>query len=482
MDNMNWMSNAVLKKIEGKETLPELLHRMERRIGTDGGELNNPPYFGIFTGKAPGGDTYTVAGAGRLGGFRVWVSGQEVRGQIDFCGTVVFEERDTEGAPFATVPFRQIFSCCHRLYERVKAFIPEPYRVVPWLGGVKSLLLKEEPQTAVDFYLPELSVFGKKEDWYLFKREGVSREGERIPDETGSHPRVKAKTICYHPDKPTYVERLDKVIHRLQKGELEKIIIARQCVVEGEHPLSWAEYASWLYENYYQEYFYCFEQGEEGVWCSISPSVLFKQHDGIVECRVLAGSRKRYASEEKNACMKKELQEDPKDREEHECALTCVLAQWEQSHLGQAQIAKRREIMETPYSFHLLSEVQVPVEKEVSCFRCMEVLYPSPSVWGIPKNAVEETIGYTEAFEREYYGGVYGCFTLRGEADFSIVIRTAKVQGERLSVYGGGGIIAASDAQSEYEETVGKMYPLLAWFSNMDKYGRIASENAAEEL
>lgn len=481
LDSMNWMSNAVLKKIEWEKTPLELLRWIERQANNDTGAVCNPAYFGVFTGKDPEEDIYTVASAGRLGGFRVWVSRQAVCGQIDFCGAVVFEETDIEGAPFSTVPFEQIFSCCHRLYNQVKAFIPEQHVSVPWLGGVKSILLKEESQIAVDFYLPELSVFGKKEDWRLFEREGLSCELDGVLDEKYFPTQVKAKSIRYYPDKQTYVKRLDKVIRRLKSREIDKIIIARQCVIEGNESLSWTEYASWLYEKYFQEYFYCFRQGDKNVWCSISPSVLFKQHDGAAECRVLAGSRKHYASEEKNAHMRKELQEDPKDREEHECALAYVLAQWSQSHIGRAQITKRREIMETPYTFHLLSEVKVPVETNVSCFRCMKVLYPSPSVWGIPKEAVEETLKSAETFEREYYGGVYGYFNFRGDADFSIVIRAAKVQENRLSVYGGGGIISASDAESEYEETVGKMYPLVAWFSNIDNDGHIVPEKGQEK-
>lgn len=471
---------ASLQEMEAKAEPLDWMRWAKAQADLYGEKLQNPAYFGVFTGKTSEGETFTLAGVGRLMGFRVWVSKQGVRGALDVKGKTVAEDWEREGAPFAAMPFSALFACCRRLYDKAKALLPADYASVPWLGGVKSLFLEEEEQLAADFYLPEQEVFGTSKGQKLFSAGTLPREVILQERDKGVRVRGKAKSIAYSPDKKTYVQRLEKVLESLKSKEIDKIILARRCEIESQGALDWQQYASHLYDTYYQEYFYTFRQGDESLWCGISPSILFKQHGGIVECRVLAGSRKHYACEERNACMRRELAEDPKDIEEHECALSHVLEQWQKADMGTVQIAKRREVMETPYAFHLLSQVEVSVKEEVSCFDCMGTLYPSPSVWGIPEDKAEGIIKHTETFDREYYGGVYGWFNFQGDADFAIVIRSAKVQGNRLSVFGGGGIIAASQPESEYDETVGKMYPLVSWFSNVSKEGTLLPDEKGQ--
>lgn len=464
---------ASLQEIETRAVPLDWMHWAKDQVDLYEEKLQNPAYFGVFTGKTSAGERFTAAGAGRLMGFRVWVSQQGVRGELDLNGKTVAEDWEREGAPFTTMPFSSLFACCRRLYDRVKDILPTDYASVPWLGGVKSLFLEKEEQLAADFYLPEQEVFGTSARTMLFTAGTLPREIILQGRDKDARVRGKAKTIAYSPDKKTYVQRLEKVLECLKNKEIDKIILARRCEIESRGNLDWQQYASHLYDTYYQEYFYTFRQGDDSIWCGISPSILFKQHGGIAECRVLAGSRKHYASEEMNARMRQELSVDPKDIEEHECALSHVLEQWQKANMGTVQIARRREVMETPYAFHLLSQVEVSLNKEASCFDCMGTLYPSPSVWGIPEDKAESIIKHTETFDREYYGGVYGWFNFQGNADFAIVIRSAKVQGNRLSVFGGGGIIAASQPEGEYDETVGKMYPLVSWFSNVSKEGTL---------
>ena len=111
--------------------------------------------------------------------------------------------------------------------------------------------------------------------------------------------------------------------------------------------------------------------------------------------------------------------------------------------------------------FHLVAEVTGKLRPGIAAVDCLEACFSGGSITGAPKRRAMEIIEELERGGRGLYTGCIGYFSLNGNADFNIAIRTIVKQGEQLSIGVGGGITWESEASEEYQETLDKAKALL---------------------
>jgi anthranilate synthase component 1 len=112
---------------------------------------------------------------------------------------------------------------------------------------------------------------------------------------------------------------------------------------------------------------------------------------------------------------------------------------------------------------HLVSQVSGQLEEGLDAFDAFDALFPAGTLSGAPKVRAMELIDEFEPVHRGPYGGAVGYFSLTGDADFAITIRTLSLRDGTATVQAGGGIVADSQPEVEYEETINKASaPLLA--------------------
>ena len=92
----------------------------------------------------------------------------------------------------------------------------------------------------------------------------------------------------------------------------------------------------------------------------------------------------------------------------------------------------------------------------------LERLHPTPAVGGHPREEAFALIRECERFERGWYAAPVGWMNARGEGEFAVALRAGKLAGSHLQLFAGGGIMADSDPEREYEETQIKFQPLLS--------------------
>lgn len=207
-----------------------------------------------------------------------------------------------------------------------------------------------------------------------------------------------------------------------------------------------------------------FRQGEEAMWIGISPEIIMKQQGGRAVTKPLAGTRSKSEDAAQNTKILQDLTSANKDIVEHEHALYFMVDQLKRAGIGEVKIDKNKTVLETPYAFHIKSEISMILKENVSCFDIIGAIYPPATIWGIPVDRTERLLARTEPFDRGYYSGVYGYWNYEGIADTALVIRSAKVENGTVSVYAGGGIVKLSNIDAEFDETVNKMGPLLSYF------------------
>lgn len=112
---------------------------------------------------------------------------------------------------------------------------------------------------------------------------------------------------------------------------------------------------------------------------------------------------------------------------------------------------------------HLVSQVSGRLKQGWTSFDALNALFPAGTLSGAPKVRAMELIDTFEPVHRGPYGGAVGYFALNGDADFAITIRTVALRDGTATVQAGGGVVADSSPEFEYEECISKASaPLLA--------------------
>ncbi|HRO27945.1 MAG TPA: anthranilate synthase component I [Luteimonas sp.] len=193
-----------------------------------------------------------------------------------------------------------------------------------------------------------------------------------------------------------------------------------------------------------------------------SPEILVRlQHtdDGgsEVTVRPIAGTRPRGATHEEDLALEVELLADPKERAEH--LMLIDLGRNDVGHVSEAgsvEIGERFVIERYSHVMHIVSEVTGRLKPGLSYADVLRATFPAGTVSGAPKIRALEIIRELEPVKRNVYAGAIGYIGWHGDADTAIAIRTAVIQGGRLHVQAGAGIVFDSDPDKEWDETMNK--------------------------
>jgi anthranilate synthase component 1 len=195
-----------------------------------------------------------------------------------------------------------------------------------------------------------------------------------------------------------------------------------------------------------------------------SPEVLVRLRDGKVTIRPIAGTRPRGKTAEEDKALAEDLMADPKERAEH-----LMLIDLGRNDVG--RIAKTGAVKVTDSFFieryshvmHLVSNVEGDIRDGLDAVDALAAGLPAGTLTGAPKIRAMEII---DEFEKEKrgaaYAGAVGYFAADGSMDTCIVLRTALVKDGTMYVQAGGGVVADSVPEAEYQETINKSKALLA--------------------
>jgi anthranilate synthase component 1 len=203
-------------------------------------------------------------------------------------------------------------------------------------------------------------------------------------------------------------------------------------------------------------YMYFVDLGDTQIVGS-SPEILARFKDGKVVVRPLAGTRRRGATPEADAALEKELLADPKERAEHLMLIDLGRNDVGRiSGIGSVEVSDAFAVERYSHVMHIVSQVEGPVRPGTSYMDVLRATFPAGTLSGAPKIRAIEIIQQMEPFKRNIYAGAIGWIGWWGDADTAIAIRTAVIQGGRLHVQAGAGIVHDSDPAAEWEETMNK--------------------------
>jgi anthranilate synthase component 1 len=207
---------------------------------------------------------------------------------------------------------------------------------------------------------------------------------------------------------------------------------------------------------------------------SASPEMHVRLEEGVAELRPIAGTRWRGQTVEEDIALADELLEDEKERAEH-----IMLVDLGRNDLGRVceyNTVRMEELMVVErYShvMHIVSDVRGQIKPGQDAFDLIRATFPAGTVSGAPKVRAMEIIDELERTRRSIYAGIIGYIGYDGTMDSCIAIRTVVMQGDRVHIQAGGGIVADSDPQREYEESWNKAKALAEAVDYAEKQGEM---------
>lgn len=200
---------------------------------------------------------------------------------------------------------------------------------------------------------------------------------------------------------------------------------------------------------------------------STSPETLVRLQDGRLTTFPVAGSRPRGKTEKEDKALMEELLGDEKELSEHN-----MLVDLGRNDLG--RISKYSSVEVTEYMMihkyskimHICSQVEGDIRDDCDALDAVRSVLPAGTLSGAPKIRACEIIDELESEPRGIYGGALGYIDFSGNLDTCIAIRMAVKKDDKVYVQAGGGIVADSKPELEYEESANKAKAVIDAIEN----------------
>jgi anthranilate synthase component 1 len=193
-----------------------------------------------------------------------------------------------------------------------------------------------------------------------------------------------------------------------------------------------------------------------------SPEILVRVRGPTVTIRPIAGTRPRGRTPAEDQALAEELLADPKERAEHLMLLDLGRNDTGRvAKVGSVKVTEEFIIERYSHVMHIVSNVEGELDPAYDALSALIAGFPAGTVSGAPKVRAMEIIDELEPERRGIYAGAVGYFGANGDMDTCIALRTAVVKDGVMYVQAGGGVVADSDPEAEYQETRNKARALI---------------------
>ena len=287
------------------------------------------------------------------------------------------------------------------------------------------------------------------------------RDGRRLNH--AAHPPQLSSNFS----KEDYLAAIKKAKEYIRQGDIYQVNLAQQFMAKSN--LSALEIYRRLRRINPTNFSAYLDGGNFQVLSSSPERFLCLEGDRVVT-RPMKGTRPRHLDFRKDASLRQELLKSAKDKAE-----LMMIVDLERNDLGKVcsydsvKVTKMRQLEKYSTVFQTTATVEGRLHQKKDQIDLLRACFPGGSITGCPKIRAMEIIEELESSRRCIYTGALGYLSFSGNMDFSILIRTILKKEDRLYFGVGGGIVADSRPQAEYEETLVKAKAILAAISYKSK-------------
>ncbi len=266
-------------------------------------------------------------------------------------------------------------------------------------------------------------------------------------------------TSYFEPYKEPYLASIEQVTALIKQKKADKVVIARSLALQFKEQVSSPQVLSQIIHEQPESYLFGLER-QELLFFGASPERLVKVEKGRAFSSCVAGSIKRGKTAEEDEAYGQSLLNDSKNGGEHQYVVD-MIAETFRKNCVEMTIPDSPRLLKIRDIQHLYTPVEGQLNSEATILQLTKSLHPTPALGGVPRIEAMAAIRKYEPMNRGLYAAPIGWVDAEGNGEFAVAIRSAALLNDKAYLYAGGGIVADSEPQSEYEETLVKFRPML---------------------
>ncbi|GGO94211.1 isochorismate synthase [Nocardioides phosphati] len=251
-----------------------------------------------------------------------------------------------------------------------------------------------------------------------------------------------------------WMEVVADAVSRIEAGDLEKIVLARDLVATAAAPID----IRWPLRRLAAAYPTCWTFHVDGLF-GATPEMLVRRERGLVTSRVLAGTIRRTGDDERDLALAAMLAHSSKDLEEHEYAVRSV-AEALEPYCSSMNVPETPFVLHLPNVLHLATDVAGVARDGESALELAAALHPSAAVGGTPTPVARALITEIEGMDRGRYAAPVGWMDATGDGEWGIALRSGVLHDNQVRLFAGCGIVGGSDPEAELAESQAKFVPV----------------------
>ena len=275
-----------------------------------------------------------------------------------------------------------------------------------------------------------------------------------------AHPSAVEPVFTSNFERDEFIEGVRRIKEYIVAGDAFQVVLSQRLTTHfEEHPFQLYRAIRTINPS---PYLFNLDLGDFHVVGS-SPEVLVRLENGVVTVRPIAGTRRRGSTPAEDRALAEELVADEKEMAEHRMLVDLGRNDVGRvSDYGTVTVPELMKVERYSHVMHLCSQVEGRARRGLSALDVLAACFPAGTVSGAPKIRAMEIIDELEPTARGPYAGAVGYIGWGGaQMDTAIAIRTMVLRDGQAHVQTGAGIVADSDPESEYEETLNKAKALL---------------------
>lgn len=320
-----------------------------------------------------------------------------------------------------------------------------------------SLPFADDSTDAAHFVVPRVTVGHKGDRWWVTTvGDGPTIAVTPTPADDPRPPRNVAFADGAL-SSTAWAARVAEAVSRINAGDLDKVVLARDLLVQAEGTVD----PRWVLRALAERYDNTWVFAVSGM-LGATPELLVRRERGLVTSRVLAGTIRRTGDDAKDLSLAASLARSSKDLEEHEYAVRSV-ADALAPHCSSMNVPESPFVLHLPNVMHLATDVTGVATDSASSLALAASLHPSAAVGGTPTDLAVALIAELEGMDRGRYAGPVGWMDATGDGEWGIALRSGcYVPGDpsTLRIFAGCGIVAGSDPEAEVSEADAKFVPM----------------------
>ncbi|MGG4604985.1 isochorismate synthase MenF [Paenalcaligenes sp. Me131] len=333
------------------------------------------------------------------------------------------------------------------------------------LDAQATQLLTQAHEQGLPSLLMGVLPFNTTQPAHLFVPHSVLRSAPLQPSAATTPQPHPAATLQPFPDGAGYADMVGRSLPLLDDQPLSKIVLARTMDVALEQPLQRQQLLHNLIRLNPHGYNFGInlddQEGDNPCFFGASPELLVRRSGSQVSVNPLAGTAARVADPEADARIGQALLQSAKDLHEHAIVIESVV-QALRPFCTSLHVPDGPELAKTATLWHLSTPIHGTLRAPyASSLELALAMHPTPAVCGTPTLTARDMIETLEPFERQFYAGAAGWCDDKGDGEWAVAIRCGLYQEQRIRLYAGAGIVAASDPDSERRETGNKLRTML---------------------